>query len=61
MIYLGLAVCELGYPNREVEGAMSKHLAIGYSCLPDDDFGDIFKIGCAFDWDKRNLGKWLVL
>ena len=20
----------------------------------------LFKLGCAFDWDKRNLGKWLV-
>ena len=38
--------CELGYPNGEVEESMSKHLALGYSCLPDDDFGDIFRDVC---------------
>ena len=31
----------LGYPNREVEDAMSYHLSLGLSCLPDDDFGSI--------------------
>ena len=20
-----------------------------------------FRIGCAFDWDKRNLGPWLIV
>ena len=35
--------CELGYPNGEVEESMSKHLALSYSCLPDDDFGDIYR------------------
>ena len=20
----------------------------------------VFKIGCAFDWDVRNLGQWIV-
>ena len=34
-------VCTLGYPNREVEGAMSKYLVEGYSCARKDQFSPI--------------------
>ena len=34
-------VCTLGYPNREVEAAMSKYLVEGYSCARKDQFSPI--------------------
>ena len=34
-------VCTLGYPNREVEAAMSKYLVQGYSCARREEFGPI--------------------
>ena len=34
-------VCTLGYPNREVEAAMSKYLVEGFSCSRKDQFSSI--------------------
>ena len=32
----------------------------GYAAKYASDPRKLFKIGCAFDWDARNLGKWIV-
>lgn len=32
----------------------------GYANRFASDPRKLFKIGCAFDWDKRNLGQWIV-
>ena len=32
----------------------------GYAAKFASDPRKVFKIGCAFDWDKRNLGEWVV-
>ena len=36
-----MPVYTLGYPNREVEQSMGYHLALGMSCVPDDEFSSI--------------------
>ena len=52
--------CELGYPNGEVEEAMAQIEEKGYAAKYASDPRKVFKIGCAFDWEKRNLGQWLI-
>ena len=32
----------------------------GYAAKYASDPRKLFKIGCAFDWDARNLGRWLI-
>ena len=32
----------------------------GYAARFAADPRKFFKVGCAFDWDARNLGVWLV-
>ena len=42
------------------EEAMAQIEEMGYAAKFASDPRKLFKIGCAFDWDKRNLGQWLV-
>ena len=42
------------------EEALAQIEEMGYAAKFASDPRKLFKIGCAFDWDKRNLGKWLV-
>ena len=32
----------------------------GYAAKYASDPRKVFKIGCAFDWEQRNLGPWLI-
>ena len=42
------------------EEALAQIEEKGYAAKYASDPRKLFKIGCAFDWDKRNLGAWLV-
>ena len=42
------------------EEALAQIEEKGYADRFASDPRKLFKIGCAFDWDARNLGKWLV-
>ena len=42
------------------EEAMAQIETMGYAAKYASDPRKLFKIGCAFDWDARNLGKWIV-
>ena len=42
------------------EEAMAQIEEMGYAAKFASDPRKLFKIGCAFDWDKRNLGEWIV-
>ena len=42
------------------EGQMVQIEEKGYAAKFASDPRKVFKIGCAFDWDVRNLGKWIV-
>ena len=33
----------------------------GYADRFASDLRKLFKIGCAFDWEARNLGRWLIV
>ena len=42
------------------EEAMAQIEEKGYAAKFASDPRKLFKIGCAFDWEKRNLGQWLI-
>ena len=42
------------------EEAMAQIEEKGYAAKYASDPRKLFKIGCAFDWEKRNLGAWIV-
>ena len=42
------------------EEALAQIEEMGYAAKFASDPRKLFRIGCAFDWDKRNLGQWLV-
>ena len=42
------------------EEALAQIEEKGYADRFATDPRKLFKIGCAFDWDARNLGRWLV-
>ena len=42
------------------EEAMAQIEEKGYAAKFASDPRKLFKIGCAFDWDARNLGRWLI-
>lgn len=42
------------------EEALAQIEEKGYAAMFASDPRKLFKIGCAFDWDKRNLGRWIV-
>ena len=42
------------------EEALAQIEEKGYAAKYASDPRKLFKIGCAFDWDARNLGQWLV-
>ena len=42
------------------EEALAQIEEKGYAAKFASDPRRLFKIGCAFDWDKRNLGQWIV-
>ena len=43
------------------EEALAQIEEKGYAAKFASDPRKIFRIGCAFDWDKRNLGQWIVV
>ena len=42
------------------EEALAQIEERGYAAKYASDPRKLFKIGCAFDWDARNLGQWLI-
>ena len=42
------------------EEALAQIEEKGYAAKFASDPRKLFKIGCAFDWDARNLGRWLI-
>ena len=42
------------------EEALAQIEEKGYAAKFASDPRKLFRIGCAFDWDKRNLGQWIV-
>ena len=42
------------------EEAMAQIEEKGYAAKFASDPRKVFKIGCAFDWEQRNLGRWIV-
>ena len=44
----------------EPEEALAQIEEKGYAAKFASDPRKLFKIGCAFDWDARNLGRWLI-
>ena len=42
------------------EEAMAQIEEKGYAAKFASDPRKVFKVGCAFDWDARNLGRWIV-
>ena len=42
------------------EEALAQIEEKGYAAKYASDPRKLFKIGCAFDWNVRNLGKWIV-
>ena len=42
------------------EEAMAQIEEMGYAAKFASDPRKVFKIGCAFDWEKRNLGQWKI-
>ena len=59
-----------GYTREETLANFPEHIAAlaeAQNLTPEGAFAKyasdprkLFKIGCAFDWDARNLGKWLI-
>ena len=42
------------------EEAMAQIAEMGYAVRFASDPRKLFLVGCAFDWDRRNLGEWIV-
>ena len=40
--------------------AMAQIEEKGYAAKYASDPRKVFRIGCAFDWEKRNLGQWII-